>query len=375
MAEESKKYTTFVNRNYEAYKKLFPKKYGDMTKDQFAVAMEKQTKKGRKQLLDAVTFLGVPGAFKLAGLGLKVAPKVLNTLKKLKPVAKKAPTGGAKLKPISQITNVLKKEIQKKSPAQITDKTKDAAKKLLPKGEIDKLFAQVTGRVRTKPKVKVPVSQVAPKPKGTTVATTGGRSVTKATGKAVTKTTGRNVARTKPKKDVIIEGTFRTAAKKLPKNQRLLLTNKIKSGKKLTSADKALLAGVTGLTGTAALNKFLKSATKDAGAGVGKPKSGATPFTIKPKPKAKPKQMTQKEAAENRKRILQTSRKKPMVGLTQKEAAEKRKKLAGSAVAGTGGRGSLPKGVLRKYTGKHNSKTEKIRTIGGKSYVVPKGMK
>ena len=372
MAEESKKYTTFVNRNYEAYKKLFPKKYGNMTKDQFAVAMEKQTKKGRKQLLDTVTFLGVPGAFKLAGLGLKVAPKVLNTLKKLKPVAKKAPAG-TKVQPVSQITNVLKKEIKRKSPAQITDKTKDAAKKLLPKGEVDKLFAQVTGRVRTKPKVKVPVSQVAPKTKGTAVATTGGRGVTKATGKAVTKATGRNVARTKPKKDVIIEGTFRTAAKKLPKNQRLLLTNKIKSGKKLTGADKALLAGVTGLTGTAALNEFLKSATKDAGAGVGKPKSGATPFTIKPK--AKPKQMTQKEAAENRKRILQTSRKKPMVGLTQKEAAEKRKKLAGSAVAGTGGRGSLPKGVLRKYTGKHNSKTEKIRTIGGKSYVVPKGMK
>jgi len=371
MAEESKKYTTFVNRNYEAYKKLFPKKYGDMTKDQFAVAMEKQTKKGRKQLLDTVTFLGVPGAFKLAGLGLKVAPKVLNTLKKLKPVAKKAPTG-TKVQPVSQITNVLKKEIKRKSPAQITDKTKDAAKKLLPKGEIDKLFAKVTGRVRTKPKVKVPVSQVAPKPKGTTVATTGGRGVTKAT--------GRNVTRTKPKKDVIIEGTFRTAAKKLPKNQRLLLTNKIKSGKKLTGADKALLAGITGLTGTAALNEFLKSGTRGAGAGsdrVAKPKGDATPFTIKPKakPKAKPKQMTQKEAAENRKRILQTSQKKPMVGLTQKEATEKRKKLAGSAVAETGGRGSLPKGVLRKYTGKHNSKTEKIRTIGGKSYVVPKGMK
>ena len=46
-----------------------------------------------------------------------------------------------------------------------------------------------------------------------------------------------------------------------------------------------------------------------------KPTSTATPFTIKPKPKTKQKQMTQKEAAEKRKRLLQTSRKTPDVSI------------------------------------------------------------
>ena len=44
-----------------------------------------------------------------------------------------------------------------------------------------------------------------------------------------------------------------------------------------------------------------------------KPTSTATPFTIKPK--TKQKQMTQKEAAEKRKRLLQTSRKTPDVSI------------------------------------------------------------
>ncbi len=40
-----------------------------------------------------------------------------------------------------------------------------------------------------------------------------------------------------------------------------------------------------------------------------KPTSTATPFTIKPKPKTKQKQMTQKEATEKRKRLLQQAKK------------------------------------------------------------------
>ena len=35
----------------------------------------------------------------------------------------------------------------------------------------------------------------------------------------------------------------------------------------------------------------------------------------------------------------------------------------------------LPKNVIRKFTGKLNNKTEKIRTVNGISYVVPKEMK
>ena len=47
-----------------------------------------------------------------------------------------------------------------------------------------------------------------------------------------------------------------------------------------------------------------------------KPTSTATPFTIKPKTKTKQKQMTQKEAAQKRKRLLQTGKKTPTVSLT-----------------------------------------------------------
>ena len=44
VVEKEKEYTPFINTNFEAYKKLYPKKYGNMTKDQFVVAMDRQAK-------------------------------------------------------------------------------------------------------------------------------------------------------------------------------------------------------------------------------------------------------------------------------------------------------------------------------------------
>ena len=44
----------------------------------------------------------------------------------------------------------------------------------------------------------------------------------------------------------------------------------------------------------------------------------------------------------------------------------------GNQIKATAGKSTMPKGAVRKYSGKYNSKTEKLRNIGGKTYVFKK---
>jgi hypothetical protein len=44
----------------------------------------------------------------------------------------------------------------------------------------------------------------------------------------------------------------------------------------------------------------------------------------------------------------------------------------GNQIKATSGKSTMPKGAIRKYSGKYNSKTEKLRNIGGKTYVFKK---
>lgn len=44
----------------------------------------------------------------------------------------------------------------------------------------------------------------------------------------------------------------------------------------------------------------------------------------------------------------------------------------GNQIKATAGKSTMPKGAVRKYSGKYNSKTEKLRNIDGKTYVFKK---
>jgi len=65
--------------------------------------------------------------------------------------------------------------------------------------------------------------------------------------------------------------------------------------------------------------------------------------------------------------------------MTGKKAAPKKpakkpdaKDPRGNQIKATAGKSTMPKGAIRKYSGKYNSKTEKLRNIGGKTYVFKK---
>jgi hypothetical protein len=57
---------------------------------------------------------------------------------------------------------------------------------------------------------------------------------------------------------------------------------------------------------------------------------------------------------------------------TKKAAPKKAPSTKSRDKDGLGTKSTMPKGAIRKYTGKYNNKTERIRNIGGKTYVFKK---
>lgn len=86
-----------------------------------------------------------------------------------------------------------------------------------------------------------------------------------------------------------------------------------------------------------------------------------------PKPRPKTKADTKAKPKTTSKTTKKTSTKSS--SLAKKPDA---KDPRGNQIKATAGKSTMPKGAVRKYSGKYNSKTEKLRNIDGKTYVFKK---
>jgi len=86
-----------------------------------------------------------------------------------------------------------------------------------------------------------------------------------------------------------------------------------------------------------------------------------------PKPRPKTKSDTKAKPKTNSKTTKKTSTKSSSPA-KKPDAKDPR----GNQIKATAGKSTMPKGAIRKYSGKYNSKTEKLRNIGGKTYVFKK---
>lgn len=86
-----------------------------------------------------------------------------------------------------------------------------------------------------------------------------------------------------------------------------------------------------------------------------------------PKPRPKTKADTKAKPKTTSKTTKKTSTKSSTTA-KKPDAKDPR----GNQIKATAGKSTMPKGAVRKYSGKYNSKTEKLRNIDGKTYVFKK---